>query len=279
MPQDFPDMRSLLDLASRLDLKIIDGETEEELRYRLFEAVLEKEGDTTKASEVLTGKAWDKFNKKERDLSLIIHIAHTKHKKEKLQMIGDTYYAMSWNELEDILLGKKFEKVYSYDFKGGHSNEEFAIWIERNKALFLRAESYGRDREVGVNNVNLFYELSLPIDIEETDEDLWVKIRGVTEGSSHGSAGKGTKTICVMRDAREKLLEHLDKLEESLEEGILKTNNPWKYFDRHLLRLVNYSEKDAKDYDYKKITLKRVRELPEEVQEMIGFNPRHNNNI
>ena len=273
MIRDFSDIREIIDFAKNLEVYPQKGEPERHFRVRVSEAVLDMYKDSILASEIVLGKDSKEWNEEEKRFSLRFHKEYTESNKQKLEMLNDTHFNMSWKYLEDILLGRKFEKVHSYNFMGREGDkEELAVWVEKTNALFLPVDSTTRhDGEKYVNSVTLYYELALPGTLDELNvfqrcafDDVVNRCQCYGSTDAPGIMGK---TFFIHFDAREGLFKHIDALQDS---GF-KTNNPWQYYKKHSLWLCDYMETKAKSYDWKAITEEKVRELPEDIQKMIGY--------
>lgn len=266
MTQDYDRLESLERYAIQLEIHPKEGESELEYRARVANAVAEEYGDALLAAEIIFGKDYNTFDRKEQLASLQIHLMLSKAKEMKLKQAGDTYYNMPWQYYEEVLKDKGFRKVYSYNFKDTHDTdrtEQYAIWLEDKKALLLTAESYYGMSRVG--STKLYYELMLPKPFEDLGEFEYLLLRQLLEKCSYkASAGRGP--VFVAKDAKEWLAGHLDKLESY---GF-ETNNPWREFDKHFLFLCDYSETTVDGYNYKEINRKKINALPEEVRTILG---------
>ena len=263
-------IKRIKDIAERLEIRPQPNESEAEFRVRVGLGVLKQYGDAVEAAEIALGKNWEEFDDLDRNLALLLQFNHHKEKSARYEILNDTYFGMSWEEYESILIGNKFEKVFSYGFKDTNdpnSKEEFAVWVRRDKGFFLTAESY--DSKKTVNSTRLYYELSWLIDGKEFDELEKISANQILEdtGSIPCLDDKGRiVTRAIEKDVREGLVEHLQNLEES---G-MQLNNPWKFLDNHYLFLCDYSETEHDEYDYKASTKGKITLLPKDVQAMIG---------
>lgn len=278
MPHDFPDLESLKELSNQLKVYPKSSESEQEFRNRFAKAVLRVYDSPVLATEIIIGKGWDKFvhDEEGRRIFREVHKLQARSKEAKFKSKRDTYFSIPWKEYEAVLRENEFNKIFSYNYQdrfGTPKTEEFAIWVEYQKALFLNTNSY-----IGMSKVasaELHYELNVP--------NYKLKKSRKTKGPTkldelfiHGGNHKwvpnkdGKSSTCIVgKDAREGLIGYIRKLEES---GC-ETNNPWRYFDEHNLCLCDGGEKGVEGYNWdncKEVMKKKIDSLPREVKSMLG---------
>ncbi|MFH1072796.1 MAG: hypothetical protein V1743_05185 [Nanoarchaeota archaeon] len=185
----------------------------------------------------------------------------------------DTWDKMSYPALEYILTQNAFVKDHFHLFSSRPSKtaQVFSVWSEKRRGLLVVAESYTGLKEV--NRIDLYYELSMLKDGKELDDQSHQYVMELLRESSHVACLDEQRRCVaksVRRDCRIDFVDHLQKLEQS---G-LRTNSPWQFPEYHSLWLVNFAESvvgEFAGYDYKKIIQERIKELPKEVQMMIGW--------
>ena len=270
MSEEIQDRKNLEYYAKILEIHPEEDENIDHFRVRLANGILKEYGDVMLATEILLGKDYHNFNKEDQALAFMVMQKFSKIKELNYILQCDSYFRIPFKDFEHILTRENFDKVYSYDFKDKYHNrlEEYAIWIEKENALFLTLESYNGKKTV--NSTELYYELELPQEKEENDYFSHYSLRNLLDHASHGpleDENGQVNSLYVQVDVREGLVKHLNKIRTS---GI-KTNNPWKYFEQHNLWLCDFSETKKRNYDYKKIRKRKIEALPLDVQIMTGY--------
>lgn len=264
------DFRQIKEIADRLEIRPKKGENLGEFIIRVTEAHLEESGSPLAALELVLGKRWDRFNDFENHLALMFQASYSREEKARYEMLNDTHFGMTWKEYEEILKGVKFEKVFSYifdDCRDPEIKEEYAIWARRDKGFLLTAESYDNRRVI--NNTKLYFELSTLIDGREPDEVERIELDRLMKGSCGPCLDENRREVAQAMSyiAIEGLVGSLQMLEESR----FQTNNPWQFPENQFLWLCDYTETKDKGYDSKAIAERKLAQLPEDVQAMIGY--------
>lgn len=239
------EFRRLKSLADRYEVRFNPREDIASLRDKIAVAVLENEGDTIHAVEILFGKDNKDFNEEENRFMLGFHILHNEIKRKNMQQKRDTYYGMSWKDYNDILFEHGFDKVLSYNFKDTFNPstlEEYSIFVRKDRGFLLTAESYGSKKTV--NSTMLYFELNFLINGKEAGEIEYPMLWNGLERCSSKPCLVNDKHVArsASRDAREGFVGFLSKL-ETLKPQL---NSPWEFYDDHFLWLLDYSETKEK---------------------------------
>jgi hypothetical protein len=209
--------------------------------------------------QILGGKHWSQFNDKENMFSLGKFMIDNQIKDEHLKSIGDTHFGMSWNEFKKLIQQHGFINAYSYklDYKGwsNPTKEEVIIYYHQKKGLIIYAESF--NNKTTVNGGKLYGEIKA--NNTESEKVIWKWL------STGGCIDADNMIYDTSHDVREGLFSKLNELESA---GTFL--NKWTKKDRFLW-FVDYVEDDVEGYDYKKITLDKIKKCPKELQDIIGI--------
>lgn len=247
-----------------LSLEVIQKEGENTVSFakRIVTEYMKQYGDSVGAVELMTGLQHEEWDDDMQRIAFSLQRAYNQEKAEFLELVGDTHMETSWNKLENILMGNRFEKVSSYMFNDHNGSDEFAIWARREKGFLLLAESYG----TGVNRVNLHYELPVGNDDALSQMVFFQVLEGTLNGPCFDESDAHVAQY-VSIDGREGLVGHIQKIEGA---GI-SPNVPWRFYPDHFLWLCDFSEEKQKDYDSKEIRKRKLSALPDDIKEMIGY--------
>lgn len=175
----------------------------------------------------------------------------TRAKEDVFSVLGDTYFSMSYDECEFVVLPSAgFKKIYHETH--GESNDSYDIWWH-DAGLLLTSESYTGSRR-GLNTIQVYYNW-VPTSLDTA--------YNYTSSGGFDEMADGTRVWGGHYDGREGLLTHLKQLREH---GYFLAN----WFKQPFLWLLNYSESKEKDYDYKAINMLKYVVLPARVQQAIG---------
>ena len=270
----YEDYAQVKDLGDSLELHRKKGESEENFRERVAMVYLEQRGDACTATEILLGRRADMDNLEDGQLELRLHINHNRAKEDKLAMQNDTYYNILFEDFEAVLVGNKFERIFSYGFpsRGGSAKiNEYSFWAKPDQGLLLTLESYlGFPNKKGVNNAKLYFELGFPEifeDMSDFQKQEYIDLISGSSGSRVITHEDGTDYCSISRDVREGLASYLDILNGST----LKPNIPWKNLSEHMIWFCDHKEISEKGYDSQKINKEKITKLPKNIQEMMGF--------
>jgi len=92
--------------------------------------------DPLSAAEKFTGKSY-KTDKSTSLIGLLIHLEHSKFKKQTLQKLGDTYYGIAINEFLLILEKLNFYKVFELQGNPEGRKEHFCIYWNNDGILLV----------------------------------------------------------------------------------------------------------------------------------------------
>lgn len=110
-------------------------------------------------AEKITGKSY-KEDKATSFLGMRLASAKNIAKNQALKELGDTYWAMSWDEFKEKILGSvfKFKEVYKQEFqnKKGEYDEE-VVFYDATRGIIIHADSYSS--KSSVNGANAYYQI------------------------------------------------------------------------------------------------------------------------
>lgn len=207
--------------------------------------------DPVAAAEGLFGKRHEDWDTETGMAALGLAILTNQAESDHLKSIGDTYFGTTWLEFIEIVKAYGFTIGYCQKFTGTNSAEEEEIlFFHEEKGLILHAESYNGEF---VNSAEVYGEVKIG---DKLEENQWEALNGC----SHGSNGNGTMAFTV--DVRKGFRFHLDSLSEAFEFSKSWTKVPFMWF-------LNYMDTKIQNYDYKKITSKKIDACTPEVKKII----------
>ena len=173
-------IKRIKDIAERLEIRLKPDESEAEFRARVSLGVLKQYGDAVEAAEIALGKNWEEFDDLDRNLALLLQFNYHKEKSARYEIVNDTYFGMSWEEYESILIGNKFEKVFSYGFKDTNDPNETPSDIDNDGIPDDDSpdKKYSGDLDDDNDGIEDDIELSLDSDPKSSFDVDNVKING-----------------------------------------------------------------------------------------------------
>lgn len=208
--------------------------------------------DPLGVAEEMTGKSY-----KDDEPTMMTGLAIQQAKRKRLDGLlaeaNDTYWGVSWGEFTALLEREGFRTVYTEKFMGhgysGTPTEETFIVAWRDGVL-VRAETFGGEQ---INTCEALLNV-----------DMGTEVKFPTRSFSGSLTEHDGRFVYVGHfDGREGLL---TKLRRAAREGTILQS----WIKRPFLWLLNYSETDAPQYDYKGITARKVAQLPAEVLACMG---------
>ncbi len=211
------------------------------------------------SEKIFGDKHWSEFNEIENMFSLYQTINHNETKAAHLKSIGDTYFSMTWDEFKDLIIRKGFVPALEYDINYNKWDEptieEAILYYYFQKGLIIWATSF--NNKTSVNGGNLYGEIQA--NNKEDEKTIW---KWISTGGCIDTENNIWKTS---HDVREGLFSKLDTLESA---G--KFLSKWTEKDKFLW-FVDYIESDVPGYDYKEITMRKIKKCPKEFQNIIGI--------
>jgi hypothetical protein len=217
------------------------------------EKILKKDS-IAETEKILDNKHWSEFNYDENLFMLGKSIVDNENKNKYLASMGDTYFEMSWEKFKQLIVKKGFLVAMEYDFQHKDNVDEFIIYYHPQKGLIICATSYWNKKSI--NDGTLYGEIQA-----NSKDDIQTIYRWLSTG---GCIDEDKMIFSTSRDIREGLFSVLDELETAgkfLSKWIEKNRFLW---------FVDYVEKNAKGFDYKKISKEKLAKCPREMQEIIG---------
>ena len=212
--------------------------------------------DPVAATEDLLGKRHEDWDiETDGYAALGIAMATNKIKADHLNSIGDTHFGITWIQFIEVAKAYGFKSGYCQKFTGtGWSDkgieEEEIIFYHEEKGLILHAESFNGK---SVNKAHVHGEVKIA---DKLEEKQWEALNGY----SHGGNGNGTMHFEV--DVREGFRFHLDALSEAFEFSKSWSEVPFLWF-------LNYMDSKVENYDFEKITNKKINASTSEVKKII----------
>nr|MBA4405552.1 hypothetical protein [Nanoarchaeum sp.] len=156
-----------------------------------------------------------------------------------------------------------FESVLNYYFKTNcysSAHESYNIFANLKHGLLLDFQTSSG----GVGSGRLHYELNCE---DVTDRQRNVAVLYVLLNSSSIPCYDDRKRLAAKAISIDhELTSHIHKFERY---G-LRVNNPWKFYKNHNLFLLDSKEAELPSGECKRITRQKIRNLPTDVQVMIG---------
>jgi len=201
------------------------------------------------------------------------NLLHAIEKLAYYKSIGDTYQDMPWDELTDILRRNDFERILTYTiqpYKLTNMAEYFSLWAHHDKGLLLRAVSaFGMQTP---NSITLHFEISVPQPRETLNLFEIRTLNNVLWESTHFPINKRPKSEGYTEIIRKSVPEGLITYIQDIENSGFKTNNSWKYFDKHLCCLLDPIDlKETNYYTLPRLNKIKARILPEKTRRMLGL--------
>ena len=213
--------------------------------------------DSVATAEALIGKRHEDWDIETDGMAALgLAMLANQAKDEHLKSIGDTHFGMKLHDFVEIAKACGFKSGFCHKFTGtGWSDEgveeEEIIFFHEEKGLLLYAETFGGE---SVNDAHVFGEVKI------NGEKLTRRQFDALNGCSYGGNKNGTISFEV--DVREGFRFHLDALSETFEFSKSWSKLPFLWF-------VNYMEKKVENYDYEKITMKKIDASTPEVHKII----------
>lgn len=207
--------------------------------------------DTLASTEKAVGKHWSEFNHKESGMAMLDAMRDSELRASHLKEINDTYFTMTWKWFKDRLIEGGFSVGLSYDLPYEDAIEEAIIYYHKEKGLILWSQSFN-DR-TSVNGGTCYGE------IKARSKD---KMENIFQWMSTG--GRQTDYIWKTSfDIREGMFHRIKQMEKDGDFLPRWTNS------NRFLWFVDWNEQKIKDYDYKKISLEKLKCCSEEVQSIL----------
>ncbi len=210
--------------------------------------------DSLDLAERVTGKSY-KSDDLTSALGLQIMMENNAHKQTLLIASGDSYYGMKYEEYISIVKNIGFELIFNKKFKSERhqcEDQQFTFF-HKGLGVLLDFDTFNVKR---VNGSKIYYNWNFG------NTENWYDYRSSGHGYGYGKHGD-THIWIGDHDGREALIHNLNGL---IEHGTLMP----KWVERPFLWLLNYSDTEDKNYDYKKINEENISKFPKYVQEAIS---------
>jgi hypothetical protein len=212
-----------------------------------------KKDAIAETEKILGNRDYHNFNKEEQGFDLARFMNHNETKREHLKSLGDTHFRIPWNDFKSILIDYGFKEGTSHPVTYDNSVEESLLWYHPDKGLILFATSY--NNRGSLNGGTCYGE----IQAHEGDDNKMTICNWLSTGGYIAASIYETSF-----DVREGLLHRFKMLESA---GTFQKK--WINKERFLW-LLDWTDEQKKDYDYKVISRKKLKKCPQEMQDILA---------
>lgn len=190
-------------------------------------------------------------------LGFLLHLKKSQQVKQVMQEREDSYYGISFIEMEKIVKDLSFQEIYSENFQGRSSHQQEILKFFWNGSILLAIDSYGSD----LNSAHIHFNLKF-----NNDDDFhkFVGIGCSGHYNNEHSCWVGTKDV---REGFKLFIEETTKLGEYLTTWV---ESPWLYLHAYTDYDPPYHISDSKtNIIPDQLILKRLESIPKHIQNNI----------